>query len=141
MDALMAEIYALAGGEFNIDSPPQLRDVLFDRLSLSTRGVRRGKTGFSTDVDVLTRLAAGASAAGEDPRLPRAGEAQVDLRRRAAGGGQPAHRPAAHQPSTRPCAATGRLSSSDPNLQNIPIRGEEGRRIRAAFIAAAGLRC
>ena len=57
MDTLMREIYALAGGEFNIGSPPQLRTVLFDRLGLSKRGVRRGKTGFSTDVDVLTRLA------------------------------------------------------------------------------------
>ena len=47
MDALMHEIYALAGGEFNISSPPQLRDVLFERLGLSTRGVRRGKTGDS----------------------------------------------------------------------------------------------
>ena len=98
MDALMHEIYALAGGEFNIGSPPQLRAVLFDRLGLSKRGVRRGKTGFSTDVDVLTRLRSGASAARQDPRLPRSGEAQVDLRRCAAGGGQPGHRAPAHQP-------------------------------------------
>ena len=98
----MREIYALAGGEFNIASPPQLREVLFDRLGLSRSGVRRGKTGLSTDVDVLTRLAAGASAAGEDPRLPRPGEAEVDLRRRAAGGGQ----------SARPAACTRRFNQT-----------------------------
>ena len=55
---LMQEIYALAGGEFNIASPLQLREILFERLGLSRKGVRRGKTGLSTDVDVLTRLAA-----------------------------------------------------------------------------------
>src|SRR5207247_924144 len=54
LERLMAEIYALAGMEFNINSPPQLRTVLFERLGISPRGVRRGKTGLSTDVDVLT---------------------------------------------------------------------------------------
>src|SRR5207249_2593689 len=58
LERLMTEIYALAGCEFNISSPPQLRTVLFERLNISTRGVRRGKTGLSTDVDVLRRLAA-----------------------------------------------------------------------------------
>src|SRR5207247_8028184 len=57
LERLIAEIYALAGMEFNINSPPQLRTVLFERLGISPRGVRRGKTGLSTDVDVLTRLA------------------------------------------------------------------------------------
>ena len=57
LERLMGEIHAEAGGPFNINSPPQLREVLFTRLSISTRGVRRGKTGLSTDVDVLTRLA------------------------------------------------------------------------------------
>src|SRR6185436_3867030 len=58
LSSLVGEIYELAGGEFNISSPPQLRDVLFERLQLSRKGVRRGKTGLSTDVDVLTKLAA-----------------------------------------------------------------------------------
>src|SRR5206468_6115802 len=57
LERLMVEIYALAGCEFNIGSPPQLRSVLFDRLKISPRGVRRGKTGLSTDDDVLSRLA------------------------------------------------------------------------------------
>jgi DNA polymerase-1 len=135
--ALIEEIYALAGGKFNIASPPQLREVLFDRLGLSRKGVRRGKTGLSTDVDVLTRLA------GDHPlpakileyrALAKLKSTYVDAL------------PAAVNPRTgrlhasfnQAVAATGRLSSSDPNLQNIPVRGEEGRRIRAAFIAADG---
>ena len=135
--ALIAEIYAIAGGEFNISSPPQLREILFDRLGLSRKGVRRGKTGLSTDVDVLTRLAA-------DHPLP----AKI-LQYRALAKLKSTYvdaLPAAVNPRTgrlhasfnQAVAATGRLSSSDPNLQNIPVRGEEGRRIRAAFIAADG---
>src|SRR5262249_40240329 len=57
LERLMGEIHGIAGGEFNINSPPQLPEVLFDRLKIPPRGVRRGKTGLSTDVDVLTRLA------------------------------------------------------------------------------------
>jgi len=137
MDALMAEIYALAGEAFNINSPPQLRAVLFDRLGLSTRGVRRGKTGLSTDVDVLTRLAQQHPLPAKilDYRaLSKLKSTYVDAL------------PAAVNPSTgrlhtsfnQTGAATGRLSSSEPNLQNIPVRGEEGRRIRDAFVAPAG---
>ena len=135
--ALIAEIYALAGGEFNISSPPQLREILFDRLGLSRKGVRRGKTGLSTDVDVLTRLAADHPLPAkilEYRALAKLKSTYVDAL------------PAAVNPRTgrlhasfnQAVAATGRLSSSDPNLQNIPVRGEEGRRIRAAFIAADG---
>src|SRR5438093_1439107 len=139
LERLIAEIYALAGMEFNINSPPQLRTVLFERLGISPRGVRRGKTGLSTDVDVLTRLA-------DQPPLPakileyrglaKLKSTYVDAL------------PALVDPATgrlhtsfnQTVAATGRLSSSDPNLQNIPIRSEEGRRIRAAFVAAPGHR-
>ena len=134
---LMQEVYALAGGEFNISSPPQLREILFDRLGLSRKGVRRGKTGLSTDVDVLTRLAAEHPLPAKilDYRaLAKLKSTYIDAL------------PAAVNPRTgrlhasfnQTVAATGRLSSSDPNLQNIPIRGEDGRRIRAAFIAADG---
>ena len=136
---LIAEIYALAGSEFNVNSPPQLRTVLFERLGISPRGVRRGKTGLSTDVDVLTRLA-------EQHPLP----AKV-LEYRALAKLKSTYvdaLPALVDPATgrlhtsfnQTVAATGRLSSSDPNLQNIPIRSEEGRRIRAAFVAAPGHR-
>jgi DNA polymerase-1 len=134
LDALMKEIHALAGEEFNINSPPQLRAVLFDKLGLSKKGVRRGKTGYSTDVDVLNRLA-------KEHALP-----EKILAYRALSKLKSTYLdalPAAvnevsgrlHTSLNQTVAATGRLSSSDPNLQNIPIRGEEGRRIREAFIA------
>ncbi len=136
---LERDIYALAGGAFNIASPVQLREVLFDRLQLSRQGVRRGKTGLSTDVDVLTRLAADHPLPAqllEYRALAKLKSTYVDAL------------PAAVNPRTgrlhtsfnQTVAATGRLSSSDPNLQNIPIRGDEGKRIRAAFIAADGCR-
>jgi len=139
LERLLAEIYALAGSEFNVNSPPQLRTVLFERLGISPRGVRRGKTGLSTDVDVLTRLA-------EQHPLP----AKV-LEYRALAKLKSTYvdaLPVLVDPATgrlhtsfnQTVAATGRLSSSDPNLQNIPIRSEEGRRIRAAFVAAPGHR-
>jgi DNA polymerase-1 len=136
---LLGEIHALAGGEFNVGSPPQLREVLFERLKLSTKGVRRGKTGLSTDVDVLTKLAADHPLPAkilEHRQLAKLKSTYVDAL------------PALVDPTTgrihtsfnQTVAATGRLSSSDPNLQNIPIRTEEGRRIRAAFVAPPGTR-
>jgi DNA polymerase-1 len=134
---LLDEIYALAGGPFNVGSPPQLRTVLFERLKLSSRGVRRGKTGLSTDGDVLTKLAAEHPLPGKIleyrglskllSTYVEALPALVDARTGRL-----------HTSFNQTVAATGRLSSSDPNLQNIPIRTEEGRRIRAAFIAAPG---
>jgi DNA polymerase-1 len=137
LERLMEEIHALAGGAFNIHSPPQLRAVLFDRLGLSARGVRRGKTGLSTDVDVLTRLAREHPLPGkilEYRTLAKLRSTYVDAL------------PALVDPRTgrihtsfhQTVTATGRLSSSEPNLQNIPIRGEEGRRIRDAFRPAPG---
>ncbi len=137
LQVLMGEIYALAGGEFNINSPPQLREVLFERLGLPRKGVRRGKTGYSTDVDVLTRLAKAHPLPAkilEYRVLAKLQSTYVDAL------------PAAVNPVTgrlhtsfnQTVAATGRLSSSDPNLQNIPVRGDEGRRIREAFIAPEG---
>ncbi len=139
LERVIAEIYALAGGEFNIGSPVQLREVLFDRLKLSTKNVKRTKTGLSTDVDVLTKLAAEHPLPAkilEYRQLAKLKSTYVDAL------------PALLDPTTgrihtsfnQTVAATGRLSSSDPNLQNIPIRTEEGRRIRAAFVAAPGCR-
>jgi len=137
MEALLTEIHRLAGESFNVNSPPQLRTILFERLGLPTRGVKRGKTGLSTDVDVLTRLAQAHPLPARilDYRaLSKLKSTYVDAL------------PLAINPATgrlhtslnQTGAATGRLSSSEPNLQNIPIRGDEGRRIRAAFIAAPG---
>lgn len=139
MAAILREIHELAGGEFNVGSPNQLREVLFDRLKISTKGIRRGKTGLSTDVDVLTRLAK------EHPlperiiayrALSKLKSTYVDSL------------PALVDPRTgrlhtsfhQTVAATGRLSSAEPNLQNIPVRTDEGRRIRAAFVPDPGFR-
>src|SRR5262249_1949285 len=136
---LMAEIFAIAGEEFNINSPPQLRVVLFEKLKISPRGIRKGKTGLSTDVDVLTRLA-------EDHPLPGKileWRALSKLKSTYVDAPPGLCHPATgriHPSFNQTVAATGRLSSSDPNLQNIPARTTEGRRIRAAFVAAPGHR-
>jgi DNA polymerase-1 len=139
VERVCAEIYELAGGEFNIGSPIQLREVLFDRLKLSTKGIKKTKTGLSTDVDVLTKLAAEHALPAkilEYRQLSKLKSTYVDalplLVDPATG--------RIHTSFNQTVAATGRLSSSDPNLQNIPIRTEEGRRIRAAFVAGPGRR-
>jgi DNA polymerase-1 len=134
--ALERAIWAAAGEEFTIGSPQQLAEILFNKLELSKK--RRGKTGFSTDARVLaairheheivpmieewreltklksTYLDAFPALLGDDGRL-RTTFSQVT-------------------------AATGRLSSSNPNLQNIPVRTERGREIRACFVAEGGCR-
>jgi DNA polymerase-1 len=139
LERLMAEIYGLAGEEFNIHSPPQLRAILFDKLKISPRGVRRGKTGLSTDVDVLTRLAADHPLPAKilDYRaLAKLKSTYVD----ALPALIDARTGRVHTSFNQTVAATGRLSSSEPNLQHIPIRTDEGRRIRSAFVAAPGHR-
>ncbi len=139
LDRIEAEIYRLAGESFNINSGPQLGRILFEKLGLPTQKKTRKKTGYSTDVEVLTCLA-------EQHPLP----AQV-LRHRTLGKLKSTYADALvalihpqtgriHTSFNQTVAATGRLSSSDPNLQNIPIRTEEGRKIRAAFVPRAGWR-
>ncbi len=136
---LESEIHQLAGTAFNINSTPQLRAVLFDRLKISTRGIRKGKTGFSTDIDVLTRLAS------VHP-LPAKIVEYRGLAKLLGTYVEPLplliHPESGriHTSFNQTVTATGRLSSTDPNLQNIPIRTEEGRRIRAAFVPEAGKR-
>lgn len=137
LESVMREIHGIAGHSFNIHSPQQLRQVLFDELGLSTRGLKKGKTGYSTDVDVLTKLSSDHPLPArilEYRALSKLKSTYID-----------ALPPAVnvitgrlHTTLHQTVAATGRLSSSDPNLQNIPIRGEEGRRIRAAFVAPPG---
>ena len=137
LDNLTREIYQLAGGEFTIASPKQLAQVLFEKLKLPP--IRKTKTGYSTDADVLTELALGhplpakilehrslaklkGTYADTLPGLinPRTGRI--------------------HTTFNQLVASTGRLSSQDPNLMNIPIRTELGRRIRQAFIPETGWR-
>jgi len=137
LGGLEALCFKLAGREFNLNSPNQLREILFNELKLPTKGLKKTKSGYSTDVDVLTKLAA----SHELPRrlleyrtIAKLKSTYVDAL------------PAMVNPRTgrlhtsfhQALTATGRLSSTDPNLQNIPARTAEGRRIRRAFVADPG---
>jgi DNA polymerase I len=128
------EIYRLAGSEFHIGSPQQLAEVLFERLGLSRK--RRGKTGYSTDARVLQAIR------GEHEIVPKI-ERYRELTKLAQTylDALPIlcdPRSRLHTTFNQTIATTGRLSSTDPNLQNIPIRTELGREIRAAFVAEQG---
>ncbi len=136
LTALELDIYRAAGGEFNINSTPQLRTVLFERLKLPVQ--KRTKTGASTDVEVLEQLAA---LGHEVPRLlieyrelTKLKSTYVD----ALPGYIRADTGRVHTSFNQTGAATGRLSSSDPNLQNIPVRTRRGGEIRRAFVAPPG---
>ena len=133
---LESEAHTLAGGPFNLDSPKQLQQILFERLAIPV--VRRTPTGQpSTAEDVLEELAG----THPLPKLILAYRGLAKLR-----GTYTESLAAQVHPKTgrihtsyhQAVTATGRLSSSDPNLQNIPIRTPEGRRIRQAFVAPAG---
>ncbi len=132
---LEKQIHAIAGMEFNINSPKQLREVLFDRLKLKSS--QRTKTGPSTSQEVLEELAAH----HELPALILRWRSLGKLKSTYIDALTKIMDPATsriHTTFNQATAATGRLSSSDPNLQNIPIRSEEGRRIREAFVADEG---
>ncbi|MBP9829066.1 MAG: DNA polymerase I [Proteobacteria bacterium] len=137
MTILAQEIYALAGHEFNIASPAQLGEILFEKHQMP--GAKKTKTGsYSTDVDVLEKLVA----QGFDlPKKVLEWRALAKLNSTYVEGLLKAINPATgrvHTSYSMVGAATGRLSSSDPNLQNIPIKSEDGRKIRQAFIARPG---
>lgn len=133
LGALEKSIYEVAGERFNIKSTQQLGHILFDKLKLPPGKKTKKKTGFSTDVDVLTELA-------RNHELPALilkhrtlaklkstyTDALLDLVHPETG--------RIHTSFNQTVTATGRLSSSDPNLQNIPIRTDEGREIRRAFV-------
>jgi len=128
-------IYALAGEEFNINSPRQLGEILFEKLKLPQG--RKTKTGYSTDVKVLEKLAMQhdlPAAIMNHRNLSKLKSTYVD---KLAGLVHP-KTGRVHTSFNQTVTATGRLSSSNPNLQNIPIRTPEGQKIRAAFIAAPG---
>jgi DNA polymerase-1 len=136
IELVQKEMYKLVGYEFNIGSPAQLADVLYDKLQLSTIGIKKGKTGYSTGQKELDKLR------GQHPiiefiekyreltklqstyveALPKLVDEQSRL----------------HTDFRQDVAATGRLSSADPNLQNIPVRSELGRKIREAFVPEKG---
>ncbi len=132
VDALRADIYRLADCEFVIDSPKQLAEVLFDKLQLPPQ--RRTKTGYSTDASVLAALAPVhpiAEKIVEYRELTKLKSTYIDALPRLLGDDG-----RLHTSFNQTVAATGRLSSSNPNLQNIPVRTDLGRRIRAAFVPA-----
>ena len=133
---IQKQMYDLVGYEFNIGSPSQLADVLYGKLQLSTIGIKKGKTGYSTGQKELDKLR------GMHPiveliehyreltklqntyieALPKLVDKESRL----------------HTTYRQDVAATGRLSSTDPNLQNIPVRSEIGRKIREAFVPSKG---
>ena len=137
LDTLEGEIYTLAGERFNINSPQQLGEILFEKLKLPVQKKTKKRTGYSTDVEVLTSLA-------ERHELPA-----LILRHRTLAKLKSTYADALvemihpetgriHTSYNQTITATGRLSSSEPNLQNIPIRTEEGIEIRRAFIPRKG---
>ena len=137
LEQLESSIYSIAGEEFNIKSSQQLGRILFEKLKLPVQKKTKKKTGYSTDVDVLEVLA-------EQHELPALilrhrtlaklkstyADALIDLINPETG--------RIHTSYNQTVTATGRLSSSEPNLQNIPIRTDEGREIRKAFIPRKG---
>ncbi|SIO52896.1 DNA polymerase I [Rhodovulum sp. ES.010] len=137
MAGLEAEIHELAGETFNVGSPKQLGEILFDKMSLS--GGKKGKTGaYATGADVLEDLAA----EGHDlPARVLDWRQLSKLKSTYTDALQDHINPdtgRVHTSYVITGAVTGRLASTDPNLQNIPVRTEEGRRIREAFVADEG---
>jgi DNA polymerase-1 len=139
MAALETDIHKLAGGSFNIGSPKQLGEILFDRFKLP--GGKRTKTGaWSTDSDVLEDVAL----QGHDIAKKVLAWRQLQKLRGTYTDALPSYinpkTGRVHTSYAMASTSTGRLASTDPNLQNIPIRTEEGRRIRAAFVASKGMK-
>lgn len=137
LDELQKEIYAISGEEFNLNSPKQLAEVLFIGLNIDTFGVKKTKTGYSTGVEVLELLRDRGEKIAEYileyrklsklsstyvENLPKLADKEARL----------------HTTFNQTGTATGRLSSSNPNLQNIPVKTEEGIKIRQGFLAKDG---
>ena len=135
------EAHAATGTQFNLGSPKQLQEVLFEQLGLPTKGIKKTKTGYTTDADALQTLVGKATDANQSAALlailrhrdvSKLRSTVEGLIKTVAEDGR------IHSTFNQMIAATGRLSSTDPNLQNIPVRTEEGRRIRKAFVAGEG---
>jgi DNA polymerase-1 len=135
--SLDAQIIEEAQGPFNINSPKQLADVLFNRLGIPTKGVKKTKTGLSTNSSVLEKLAESYAL----PALVLEYRGLHKLKSTYTDALAQQINPKTHRIHTRlnqTITGTGRLSSSEPNLQNIPIQSAAGRRIRTAFIPEEG---
>ena len=133
---LEQNIYGHAGAEFNISSPSQLAEILFEKLSLPSKGIKKGKTGYSTAASELEKLRE------EHPivdliskyrEVTKLKNTYIDTLPKLVDKNS-----RLHTSFNLTIAQTGRLSSADPNLQNIPVRTELGRRIRTAFVAGPG---
>ncbi len=132
IDSLSKDIYDLAGGEFNINSPKQLGEILFEKLKLPV--IKRTKTGYSTDAEVLEKLS------GQHEIIEKILKYRqiTKLKTTYIDGlmnlvDKETHK--IHSTFNQTVTNTGRISSTDPNLQHIPIKTEEGREIRKAFVA------
>ena len=132
LERLTQEIYELAGEEFNINSPKQLGVILFEKLGLPLEYTKKTKTGYSTAVDVLERLAPIAPIVSKILEYRQIAKIQstyvIGLQDWILEDGK------IHTRYVQDLTQTGRLSSVDPNLQNIPVRLEQGRLIRKAFV-------
>ena len=139
INKLEKKIYELAGMEFNINSTQQLAEVLFEKLELSTAGIGKTKTGISTGADELEKLKDHhpiIKLIKEYREFAKLASTYIDALPRLVN----KKTGRLHTSFNQTIAATGRLSSSEPNLQNIPIRTEFGREIRLAFVAERGYR-
>jgi DNA polymerase-1 len=136
IDGLVKTIYEQATKEFNIASPTQLADILFDTLQLPTKGIKKGKTGFSTAASELDKLRAAhpiIDLITQYREVAKLKNTYIDTLPKLVDKNS-----RVHTTFNLTIAQTGRLSSTDPNLQNIPTRTDLGRRIRTAFVAAKG---
>ena len=133
---LEQQVYELSGIEFNVNSPIQLSQVLFEKMMLPTKGIKKTARGYSTGVKELEKLK---SAHPIIPKIMEYREAAKLLSTYIAPLPELADKDdRIHTTFTQNVTATGRLSSVNPNLQNIPVRSEEGRRIRTGFVAEKG---
>jgi DNA polymerase-1 len=136
LDAITKTIYKLAGTEFNLNSPKQLSEILFDKMGLKTKGKRGASGTFSTKIEVLEELEEGNPIISEIIKyreLQKLLSTYIDVIPDLAGvDGR------LHSTFSQNGAATGRFSSNNPNLQNIPIKSELGKAIRSGFKAGAG---
>lgn len=130
------QIYGHADQEFNIGSPPQLAEILFNKLNLPKQGIKKGKTGYSTAASELDKLRgqhAIIDLITQWREVTKLKNTYIDTLPK-----QVDENSRVHTTFALTVAQTGRLSSNDPNLQNIPVRTELGKRIRTAFVAGKG---
>lgn len=137
MNTIEESIYKLAGEEFNINSSQQLGYILFEKLELPVQKKTKKKTGYSTDAEVLTALAAMHELPAQVIRFRTLSKLKSTYSDALVGLIHP-KTGRIHTSYNQTVAVTGRLSSSNPNLQNIPVRSDEGRMIRGAFVPEKG---